>query len=180
MTRSTEHGESAARREDPGEPAPHGAVSGGGLPESHRNDRLVTGVHHVAIAVHSIAAARRFFEHVLGLPCVREEAVPSEGVRVAFFDAGHCFIELLEPLSDDSSVARFLARRGEGIHHVALATSNIDTAVRRLSRHAPGILLDGAPRAAAGGARAAFTHPKRTFGALLELYMDDEPSDGRM
>lgn len=141
---------------------------------------VAAGVDHIAIAVHSIAAARPFFEHVLGLPCVREEDVPSEGVRVAFFDAGNCFIELLEPLNEDSGVARFLARRGEGVHHVALTTPDIAAAIARLARLAPGALLDDAPRPAAGGARAAFTHPKQTFGTLLELYMHPDPSDGGM
>lgn len=136
-------------------------------------------IAHVAIAVHSIEKARPFFENVLGLPFVRQEEVPTEGVRVAFFDAGNCFIELLEPLHDDSGVARFLARRGEGIHHIALAGDDLEKTMRHVDEHAPGALLDAAPRPAAGGARAVFLHPKQTFGALIELYdeHDDEQED---
>lgn len=141
---------------------------------SARGAATFTGVDHIAVAVCSIAAARPFFEQVLGLPCVKEEDVPSEGVRVAFFDAGNCYIELLEPLNDDSGVARFLARRGEGLHHIALATKDIDAAMRHVNERAPGTLLQTTPRPAAGGARAAFTHPKKTFGALIELYMHAE------
>lgn len=133
---------------------------------------------HVAIAVHSIEEARPFFEDVLGLPFVRQEDMPTEGVRVAFFDAGNCFIELLEPLNDDSGVARFLARRGEGIHHIALQGDDLEKTMRHVAEHAPGTLLDDTPRSAAGGARAAFLHPKRTFGALIELYDEQHRGGG--
>lgn len=133
----------------------------------------LTGVAHVAIAVHSIEKARPFFENALGLCLERQEDVPSEGVRVAFFDAGNCYIELLEPLHEDTGVARFLRRRGEGIHHIALAAADLEAAMGHVREHAPGALLDETPRAAAGGARAAFLQPKRTFGALIELYDAD-------
>lgn len=141
---------------------PTGARSGG-----------VQGVAHIAIAVHNIGAARPLFEDVLGLPLVRQEDVTSEGVRVAFFDAGNCLIELLEPLDEDSSVARFLARRGEGIHHVAFRTGDLPATMAHIVERVPGALIDSSPRPAAGGAQAAFLHPKHTFGALVELY-DDE------
>lgn len=130
----------------------------------------VTAVAHVAIAVHSIDASRPFFEDVLGLKFLRIEDVSTEGVRVALFDAGNCQIELLEPLDDDGGVARFLERRGEGIHHIALAVDDLPAAMRHIDEHMPGTLLDESPRKAAGGYKAAFLHPKRTFGALIELY----------
>lgn len=130
----------------------------------------VTSVAHIAIAVHSIEKSRPFFEDVLGLPFVRAEDVPTEGVRVAFFDAGNCCIELLEPTDDNGGVARFLHRRGEGIHHIALATDDLELTMRHINELVPGALLDDVPRRAAGGARAAFLHPKYTFGALFELY----------
>src|SRR5690625_7531783 len=85
----------------------------------------VNAVAHIAIAVHRIEKSRPFFENVLGLPFVRAEDVPTEGVRVAFFDAGNCYIELLEPLDETGGVARFLERRGEGIHHIALAVDDL-------------------------------------------------------
>ncbi len=114
-----------------------------------------TGVSHVAIAVHSIEKARPFFENVLGLPFVRQEDVPTEGVRVAFFDAGNCFIELLEPLHEDSGVARFLQRRGEGIHHIALAGDDLEKPMRHVDEHTPGgaVGRDPGPRPAAPGRR---------------------------
>lgn len=135
-----------------------------------RERKGTTGVSHVAVAVHSIERARPFFETVLGLPFLRQEDVPTEGVRVAFFDGGGCLIELLEPLHEDSSVARFLQRRGEGIHHVAFETAGLEEAMQHVEAHLPGALLSREPRPAAGGARAAFLHPKKTFGALIELY----------
>lgn len=130
----------------------------------------VTSVAHVAIAVHSIDASRPFFEDVLGMRFLRAEDVPTEGVRVAFFDSGNCHIELLEPLDENGAVARFLQRRGEGIHHIALAVDDLSRAMRHIDQHMPGSLLDDSPREAAGGYKAAFLHPKRTFGALIELY----------
>lgn len=131
------------------------------------------GVAHIAIAVPSIAAARPFFEHTLGLPLLRTEDVPTEGVRVAFFDAGNCHIELLEPLDDDGAVARFLKRRGPGLHHIAFSVADVQQTIHHVAQTAPDALLDETPRPAAGGREAAFLHPRGTFGALIELY-DEE------
>lgn len=128
----------------------------------------VTKVEHIGIAVRSIEEARAFYEQGLGLTLARLEEVEREGVRVAFLSAGESEIELLEPLGEGGSVARFLESRGEGIHHLCLEVDNIEEAMARLS--AQGFrLLDEKPRLGADGKRVAFVHPRSAHGVLLEL-----------
>ena len=86
---------------------------------------MLQKIDHLGIAVHSIAEARTFYEKVLGLPCEGEETVESQKVKTAFFAVGEVHIELLEPTSEDSPIAKFLAKNGEGIHHVAYSTDDI-------------------------------------------------------
>ncbi|MBO8141390.1 MAG: methylmalonyl-CoA epimerase [Firmicutes bacterium] len=130
----------------------------------------VTGLDHVALAVESIDKARPFFEQVLGLPVRTIAEVPEQGVRIAFIDAGRCRLELLEPLDEDGAVARFLARRGPGLHHIALAVDDIQAARSELDKAAPGLAVGQGTAPAAFGRRAVFLNPKRSFGALIELY----------
>lgn len=125
-------------------------------------------LQHVAIAVQDVAEALRFWSGALGLAPGRIEEVASEGVRVALLPAGGCRIELLEPLGPDSTVARYLERRGGGIHHLALEVDDLDAALGRL--RGAGIRLAGeAPRDGAGGRRVGFLHPCSTGGVLVEL-----------
>lgn len=134
---------------------------------------MIEQVDHIGIAVRSIERARVVYEQGLGLVCRGEEDVPEQGVRVALFAAGETRIELLEPLSTDSPVARFLERRGEGIHHIAYRCDDIQAHLDRL--RARGCrLIDDRPRTGAGGRKIAFVHPGSTTGVLTELCQIDQ------
>jgi methylmalonyl-CoA/ethylmalonyl-CoA epimerase len=125
-------------------------------------------IHHLAIAVESLKAAVPVFEKLLGRAPESEEVVEDQKVRLAIFKLGGSRIELLEATSADSPVARFLAQRGQGIHHVALAVSNLAKALQQLERG--GVrLIDRQPRLGAGKERIAFLHPSSTAGVLIEL-----------
>lgn len=125
-------------------------------------------IDHIGIAVNSLAEAIPAFSVLLGTNSRGEEDVPSEGVRVAFFGTGSGLIELLEPTDAESPVARFLARRGEGVHHVCLAVEDLEAALER-AEHAGLRALEPRIRPGAGGRRVAFLHPKTTSGVLIEL-----------
>jgi len=123
---------------------------------------------HVGIAVRSLAEALRPYVDGLGLTADRTEEVPGERVRVAFLPVGETRIELLEPTAEDSPIARFIQRRGEGIHHLCFQVADLEAALERLKR--AGVpLVDESPRAGAGGSRIAFVHPGGTGGVLIEL-----------
>ena len=126
-------------------------------------------VHHIAIAVRDLDVALAFYQDALGLEMTERREVPEEGVEIAFLPAGEGEIELLRPLDEASGVARFLEKRGEGLHHVCLAVDDIDAAVERL-RAAGARLLSQEPRVNAHGVRYVFIHPRSTRGVLLELY----------
>ena len=128
---------------------------------------MIRGVDHIGVAVTSIAEARRFWE-ALGLRVNAIEEVAREGVRVAMIDVGGVRVELLEPTSAESPVAKFLARRGPGIHHLCLASDDLGADDARL--RAEGVeLLRPEPTPGAGGARVQFVHPKSAGGVLVEL-----------
>jgi methylmalonyl-CoA/ethylmalonyl-CoA epimerase len=128
---------------------------------------MIGRLEHLGIAVTSIAEARRFWEE-LGLTVDRIEEVPQEGVRVAMLRLGESRIELLEPTRPDSAVARFLARRGPGLHHVCLASDDVAADDARLRAAALDLLRDE-PTPGAGGCRVQFVHPKSAGGVLVEL-----------
>ena len=128
---------------------------------------MIRAVDHVGIAVRSIAEARRFWEE-LGLAIDHVEEVPAEGVRVAMIDVGGVRVELLEPTSPESPVAKFLEKRGPGIHHLCLESDDLDADDRGL-REAGIELLRPAPTGGAGGARVQFVHPRSAGGVLVEL-----------
>ncbi|GAB4485480.1 MAG: methylmalonyl-CoA epimerase [Thermodesulfovibrionales bacterium] len=129
---------------------------------------MIRKIDHIGIAVRSIEAARAFYEGTLGLVCEKVEDVASQKVRTAFFTVGDVHIELLEPTSDDSPIAGFLEKKGEGVHHIAYCTDDI---VRQMhDASARGCrLIHEAPLPGAGGKKVAFLHPKSTFGVLTEL-----------
>lgn len=131
-------------------------------------------IDHIGIAVNSLEEAVPAFSALLGSNVSGREEVPSEGVRVAFFgtDAGR--IELLEATGPESPVARFLARRGEGVHHVCLAVADIDEALGR-AEDAGLEVLPPRIREGAGGRRVAFLHPKSAARVLIELSEAPEP-----
>lgn len=132
-------------------------------------------IEHLGIAVKSLDAAIPYYEKVLGLKCYNIEEVADQKVRTAFFKVGQTKIELLEPTSDDSAVAKFIEKRGEGIHHLAFAVA--DGVAEALAEcDSNGVqLIDKAPRRGAEGLNIAFLHPKSTMGVLTELC--ENPAD---
>jgi methylmalonyl-CoA/ethylmalonyl-CoA epimerase len=125
-------------------------------------------IDHLGIAVRDMAAAAQRFETLLGARPGGEEVVPTENVRVKFFSVGESRFELLEPTSPASPIAKFLEKRGEGIHHVCLSVSDIGAEVARL-RAAGFEFVGDAPRPGAGGHKVAFVHPRSAGGILVEL-----------
>jgi methylmalonyl-CoA/ethylmalonyl-CoA epimerase len=134
---------------------------------------MIKGIDHVGIAVKSIDEAKKFWVDTLGLKLSHIEEVPEQKVRVAMLRAGETTIELLEPMSPDSPIQRFIEKRGEGLHHLTLQTDNLAERLKKLKR-ANVALIDEQPRIGAGGASIAFLHPKSTHGVLVELC---EPHD---
>ncbi len=125
-------------------------------------------IEHIGIAVKSIAEAKKYFEDVLGLECYAIEEVKDQKVKTAFFKIGQTKIELLEPTSEDSPVAKFIAKRGEGIHHIAFATDDVNQALKEAEEK--GVkLIDKQKRKGAEGLNIGFLHPKFTFGVLTEF-----------
>ncbi|MBI1848009.1 MAG: methylmalonyl-CoA epimerase [Candidatus Rokubacteria bacterium] len=128
---------------------------------------MIRRIHHVAIVVSRLAEAYRFYRDTLGLPLRREAELRDQGVRAALLAAGDSEIELLEPLAPDSGVGRFLAKRGEGLHHLCFETPDVDGTLARL-RDSGVEVLDAAPRPGLAG-RIAFLHPRACAGILTEL-----------
>jgi methylmalonyl-CoA/ethylmalonyl-CoA epimerase len=125
---------------------------------------------HIGIAVRSIADARRLYE-ALGLRIVHEETVEHEQVRTAMIPAGDTRIELLEPTAPDSAIGRFLAKRGEGLHHIALHVDNISSALEDLKAEGARLVSEDI-QTGAGGHLYFFVHPSSTGGVLLEICQD--------
>ena len=123
-------------------------------------------IAHVGIAVPNIADALHFYQDILGLTPGHPES--ADGARIVSLTLGEAAIALLEPSDPDSPVARFLEKRGPGIHHICYRVPDLDQALERC-RAAGYRLVDAAPRTGAGGRRIAFLHPKATAGILLEL-----------
>ena len=129
----------------------------------------ISHIEHLGIAVKSLEEAIPYFENILGLKCYSIEEVADQKVKTAFFKVGQTKIELLEPTSEDSTIAKFIEKRGEGIHHMAFAIE--DGVANALAEvEAKGVrLIDKAPRKGAEGLNIAFLHPKSTCSVLTEL-----------
>lgn len=128
---------------------------------------MIQDVHHVGIVVHDLRRAYLFWRDTLGLPLLREAELPHEGIKAALLAAGDTEIELLQPTVPDTGVARFLARHGEGLHHLCLRSSSVDDELAALkARQVP--VLDETARPGLAG-RIAFLHPKACHGVLVEL-----------
>ena len=125
-------------------------------------------IDHIGIATRDIEESLRFWERGLGLKVDHTETVEGQGVRVAMLPVGEPRVELLEPTGPDSPVARFLEKRGPGIHHVAVRVPDIRAALSRLKEEGAR-LIDEEPRRGAGGCLVAFVHPTSAGGVLLEL-----------
>ncbi len=138
----------------------------------------VKAVNHIGIAVRSIDAQRAFYEGTLGAVFESIEVVPDQKVRVGFFRIGDVRLELLEPTDPTSTIAAFLEKRGEGLHHVALTVAGIEERIAEL-KQAGLRMIDDVPRPGAHHMRIAFLHPRSTFGVLTELCEPAKRNDER-
>jgi len=135
---------------------------------------MIKSINHIAIIVPELAGALEFWEGALGLSLARTESVPSEGVDTAFLPIGGSNVELITPTTADSGVARFLEKRGPGIHHMCFEVDDIDAMMARLREHNIQLINEEPVTMAGdghhGGRKYAFVHPKSTGGVLVELY----------
>ena len=129
---------------------------------------LYKRIHHIGIAVKDLDEGLSKYEGQLGFHLERRETVESESVEVAIFNIGESRIELLQSTDPDSVISKFIANRGEGVHHVAVEVDDIERELEELKANGAPV-LDDQPRIGAGGHRVAFIHPKGTSGVLLEL-----------
>lgn len=128
----------------------------------------ISHIEHLGIAVKSIEDSLPYYEGVLGLKCYNIEVVEDQKVKTAFFKVGQTKIELLEPTSPDSTIAKFIEKKGEGIHHIAFSVDSV--AASLAEAESKGVqLIDKAPRGGAEGLNIAFLHPKSTCSVLTEL-----------
>jgi methylmalonyl-CoA/ethylmalonyl-CoA epimerase len=128
----------------------------------------ISHIEHIGIAVKDLATAIPYYEEVLGLKCYNIEEVTDQKVKTAFFKVGQTKLELLEPTSEESAVAKFIEKKGEGVHHIAFRVD--DVAGARAECESKGVqLIDKAPRKGAEGLTIAFLHPKSTAGVLTEF-----------
>lgn len=129
-------------------------------------------IEHIGIAVKSIANSAKLFDVLLNRESYKEEAVESEGVRTLFYQMGETKIELLEATNPESAIAKFIEKKGEGIHHIAFDVTNIESEIARLQNEGFE-LIHKSPKSGADGKIIAFLHPKSTNGVLVELCQDN-------
>jgi methylmalonyl-CoA/ethylmalonyl-CoA epimerase len=130
---------------------------------------MIGRVHHIAIAVRSISEALPAFVDALGLTVTHTEEVDSQGVRVAVLPVGATWLELVEPMDEESPIRRFLSHHGEGIHHICFEVDDLEATLVQLKERGMR-LVDDKPRQGVEGARIAFVHPSSTHGVLIELH----------
>ncbi|MEY3127095.1 MAG: hypothetical protein RL273_1266 [Bacteroidota bacterium] len=133
---------------------------------------MIKKIEHLGIAVNNLDEAIPLYERLLQTTCYKTESVSSEGVNTAFFQIGEAKIELLEANNQNSPIAKFLSKRGEGFHHVAFEVDDIEEELARLQK-LDFILLHLSPKEGADNKRIAFLHPKSTMGMLIELCQDN-------
>ncbi len=126
-------------------------------------------INHIAIVLPDLESGAKFWLEAIGLPLEKVEDIPDQQVQVAFLPVGESHIELLTPTDDGSGVARYLEKRGPGLHHICLEVDDIAATLEQLKR-ADIPLIDEEPKTTAGGKKLAFIHPKGTGGVLVELY----------
>ncbi len=129
---------------------------------------MLTKIDHIGIAVNSLDEAIPFYEKVLGLSCEKVEEVPTQKVKTAFFALGEVHLELLEPMSEDSPIAKFLEKKGPGVHHIAYQSDDVQDQLNQAAKEGCK-LINETPVDGAGGKKVAFLHPKSTFGVLSEF-----------
>jgi methylmalonyl-CoA epimerase len=129
---------------------------------------MFTEVDHVAIAVADLEAAVTWYEETFGARVVHRETIESDGVKEALIAVADSYVQLISPTSDESTVAKFLSQRGEGLHHVGFRVDNCAEALK--AAHDAGVrTIDQVPRPGSRGTTVAFIHPKSAFGTLIEL-----------
>ena len=140
-------------------------------PQVPFGDRSPLRIDHIAIVVQDMDAALRVYCDVLGLPLARVEEVPAEGVKVAFLPLpeAHGEIELVQPTAEDTGVARYLSKHGEGMHHICFEVDDIQTAMTEMVTKGLQI-VEEKPRLGSQGQKYVFIHPKTAHGVLIELY----------
>jgi len=131
----------------------------------------ITHIEHIGIAVKSLEESIAYYEGILGLKCYAVEEVKEQRVKTAFFMVGQTKLELLESTDPEGPVGKFLEKKGEGVHHLAFATSNLEDALTEMDEKGVA-LIDKKPRKGAEGLDIAFLHPKSTHGVLTELCED--------
>jgi len=129
---------------------------------------MIVGLDHIAIAVNKLEEAIQIYQDILGLKLEKTMVFENQRVKIAFFSLGETKIELLEPTAPESPVARFIEKRGEGIHHIALKVTNIEDSLKRLKEKGI-VFVDEKPRIGAEGGKIAFLHPKSLKNVLIEL-----------
>ena len=134
-------------------------------------DNLLTEIDHVAIAVNDLDAAIHWYEEVFGATVEHREVVESDGVAEALLRVADSYIQLLTPTRDDSPVAKYLEKKGEGLHHVGYRVADCAVALEAV-KASGGRVIDQAPRPGSRGTTVAFVHPKTSFGTLIELVED--------
>ena len=125
-------------------------------------------IEHIGIAVKNLETSNSLFHKLLGVPSYKTELVESEGVKTAFYKVGEHKIELLEATTLDSPIAKFIEKRGEGIHHIAFEVDNLEAEIKRLKKEGFEIINEN-PKKGADNKRVVFLHPKSTQGVLVEL-----------
>jgi len=131
----------------------------------------LTAIDHVAIAVHDLEAAIAYYRDTFGADLTHREVVEADGVEEALLAVADSYIQLLTPVRDDSPVARSLATRGEGLHHVGYRVQDCAAALARVKAEGHRV-IDEAPRPGSRGTTVAFVHPKSSFGTLIELVQE--------
>ena len=131
----------------------------------------ISHIEHIGIAVKSLEESIPYYENILGLKCYKIEEVADQKVKTAFFMVGQTKIELLEPTSPESTIANFIEKNGEGMHHIAYKVDSVSDSLAEAE--SKGVrLIDKAPRGGADGLKIAFLHPKSTCSVLTELCED--------
>jgi methylmalonyl-CoA/ethylmalonyl-CoA epimerase len=131
----------------------------------------LTEIDHVAIAVHDLDAAIAYYADTFGATVAHRERIDSDGVEEALLKVADSYIQLLTPVRDDSPVAKYLERQGEGLHHVGYRVANCAEALQSVKDHG-GRVIDETPRPGSRGTTVAFIHPKGAFGTLIELVQE--------
>ena len=129
---------------------------------------MIEKIEHIGIAVKNLDEANKIYEQLLGTPPYKMETVDSEGVNTSFFKTGESKVELLQATKDESAIAKFIAKKGEGIHHIAFAVKDIHIEIKRL-KEGGYTIINESPKKGADNKLVCFVHPKNTNGVLIEL-----------